>query len=66
MNEAGVVYIIQINMADPGQERNWDNMGAYEDLEQAEAQVEWLKGEYGDEIEYRIDIINFYPAKEQA
>lgn len=57
------IYIIQINMADnDADEPIWDNAGAYELLEHAETQLEWMKTEYGDEIDYRIDIINFYPA----
>jgi len=54
------VHIIQINMADPGQNPDWDNVGVYQDRDQALAQIEWMKGEYGDKIEYRIDVINFY------
>jgi hypothetical protein len=54
------IYIIQINMADKGQPEQWDNCFAYTDYNQALAQIEWMKEEYGDQIEYRIDVINFY------
>ena len=61
MNEAGVVYIIQINMADKGQPEQWENCyGAFNDYNQALAKIEWMKVEYGDQIEYRIDVVNFY------
>ena len=54
------VHIIQINMADPGQNPDWDNVGVYQDRNQALAQIEWMKVEYGDEIEFRIDTQSFY------
>lgn len=61
MNEAGVVYIIQINMADKGQPEQWDNCyGVLGDYNQALAKIEWMKEEYGDQIEYRIDVVNAY------
>lgn len=56
------IYIVQIDMADKNSPPAWSNMGAYCDYPQAEAQIRWLKTEYGDEIDYRIDVINFYPA----
>jgi len=54
------VYIIQINMADPNQNPDWDNVGVYQDYQQALTQIDWMKAEYGDEIEYRIDPVQFY------
>lgn len=54
------IYIIQINMADPGQNSVWENCGAYQDREQALAKIDWMKAEYGDEIEYQIDVQTLY------
>lgn len=48
------LYVIQINMADPNQNPEWDNCDAYQDKNQALTQIEWMKGEY------RIDVVNFY------
>lgn len=61
MNEAGVVYVIQMNMSEPDDNPEWDNVEARGDHDQALAQIEWMKKEYGDQIEYRIDVVNFYP-----
>ncbi len=54
------VYIVQINMAEPDQNPDWDNMGVYQDYQQALAHIEWCKGEYGDTIEFRVDVQSFY------
>ena len=49
-------YIVQMNMADLGQEPQWtdceDAQFAVE--KEALARIEWMKGEYGDQIEYRV------------
>ena len=49
-------YKIQIDMAEFGEPALWQDV---QDLvvdtpEQAEAQIAWMKKEYGDTIEYRI------------
>lgn len=54
------VYIVQINMAELFQPPQWDNMGVYQDYQQALAHIDWCKGEYGDQIEFRVDIKSFY------
>ncbi len=54
------VHVVQINMAEPGQNPDWDNCGVYEDYDQAVAHIEWMKKEYGDEIEFRVDVQSFY------
>ena len=51
-------YIVQINMADKGQKTQWTDcedakFGAEAD---ALARIEWMKGEYGDQIEYRVRV----------
>jgi hypothetical protein len=61
MIETGdAVHIVQINMADPEQNPEWDNCGVYQDYQQALAHIEWMKGEYGNEIEFRVDVQSFY------
>jgi hypothetical protein len=49
-------YIVQINMADRGQATQWTDCldAKFAAQEQALARIEWMKGEYGDQIEYRI------------
>ena len=49
-------HIVQINMADAGQKPDWQDCDDAEFVaqEDAEARIEWMKGEYGDTIEYRI------------
>jgi hypothetical protein len=49
-------YIVQINMADRGQETQWTDCedAKFATQEQAQARIEWMKGEYGDQIEYRV------------
>ena len=54
------IYVIQINMAEPNQTRVWENMGVYQDYDQALAHIEWCKGEYGADVEYRVDVQSFY------
>jgi hypothetical protein len=54
------IYIIQINMADANQNPEWDNMGVYQDYDQALKHIEWCKGEYGADIEFRVDVQSFY------
>jgi len=56
------VYIVQINMAEPNQNPDWDNVGVYQDRQQAVTQIDWMKAEYGDTIEFRIDTVQFYIA----
>ena len=54
------VYIVQINMADPGQNPEWDNVNVYQGLGDAERQIDWMLGEYGDNIEYRINTVQIF------
>jgi hypothetical protein len=37
------VYIVQINMAEPDQTPDWDNMGVYQDYQQALTHIDWCK-----------------------
>ncbi len=49
-------YIVQLNMADRGQETQWTDCedAKFATQEQALERIEWMKGEYGDQIEYRV------------
>jgi hypothetical protein len=49
-------YIVQINMADRGQETQWTDCedAKFVAQEDALARIEWMKGEYGNQIEYRV------------
>jgi hypothetical protein len=49
-------YIVQMNMADKGQETQWTDCedAKFAEQEHALARIEWMKGEYGDQIEYRV------------
>jgi hypothetical protein len=48
-------YIVQMNMADRGQETQWTDCpdAKFATQRGALAHIEWMKGEYGDQIEYR-------------
>jgi hypothetical protein len=49
-------YIVQINMADRGQATQWTDCEDAKFAVQKDAleRIEWMKGEYGDQIEYRV------------
>jgi hypothetical protein len=49
-------YIVQMNMADRGQATQWTDCedAKFAAQEQALDRIEWMKGEYGDQIEYRV------------
>jgi hypothetical protein len=46
-------------MADRGQETQWTDCldAKFATQEQALARIEWMKGEYGDQIEYRVRMV---------
>jgi hypothetical protein len=52
-------YIVQMNMADRGQETQWTDCldAKFATQEQALERIEWMKGEYGDQIEYRVRMV---------
>jgi hypothetical protein len=54
------IYLIQFNMADDDRSPIWVPVRAYYTREAAEAHVEWMRGEYGAEIEYRVDLSELY------
>jgi hypothetical protein len=52
-------YIVQMNMADRGQATQWTDCedAKFATQEQALERIEWMKGEYGDQIEYRVRMV---------
>jgi hypothetical protein len=52
-------YIVQMNMADKGQATQWTDCedAKFAAQEHALAHIEWMKGEYGDQIEYRVRML---------
>ena len=49
-------YNVQMNMADRGQQPQWTDCqdAEFAVKKDALARIEWMKGEYGDQIEYRV------------
>ena len=49
-------YIVQMSMADLGQASQWTDCEDAKFVAEADAlaRIEWMKGEYGDQIEYRV------------
>ena len=54
------VYLIQINMADEDRNPEWEPVRAYHTLTDAQAHVEWMQGEHGEEIEFRVEPLELY------
>ena len=52
-------YIVQMNMADRGQKTQWTDCldAKFATQEDALERIEWMKGEYGDQIEYRVRML---------
>jgi hypothetical protein len=52
-------YIVQINMADRGQATQWTDCedAKFAAQEDALERIEWMKAEYGDQIEYRVRML---------
>jgi hypothetical protein len=52
-------YIVQMNMADRGQATQWTDCEDAKFVAQEDAleRIEWMKGEYGDQIEYRVRML---------
>ena len=50
------MFKVQIDMAEFGEQALWQDVEGIEfkTYEQARAHITWMKGEYGDTIEYRI------------
>ena len=56
-----VLYVVQIDMADEGQNPDWSNCRAFDTQAAAEQNIEWMKQEYGDTISYQIVMLEYYP-----
>jgi hypothetical protein len=59
-----VTYIVQMNMADRGQETQWTDCedAKFATRAQALTHIEWMKKEYGDTIQYRAQPYAEYPS----
>lgn len=60
------VYLIQINIANEDQNPEWSPVQVYETKDSAEAQVEKMKIEYGEHVEFRIEMLKFFPDASKA
>ena len=57
-----VLHVVQIDMADAGQyNSDWQNVRAFDTQEAAVEHVEWMRGEYGQDIEFQITMLEYYP-----
>ena len=56
-----VLYVVQIDMADEGQNPDWSNCRAFDTQAAAEQNIEWMKQEYGDTIPFQIVMLEYYP-----
>ena len=55
-----VLYVVQIDMADDGQNPDWSNVRAYDTQAAAEQNIEWMKQEDGDTIPFQIVMLEYY------
>ena len=55
------IYLIQINLADQDQNAEWAPVRACETRADAQAQVASMQSEYGEQVEFRIEALEFYP-----
>ncbi len=55
-----ILYVVQIDMADEGNNPDWANVRAFESNEEALADIEWMKGEYGQDIPFQITMLEFH------
>ena len=56
-----VLYVVQIDMANEGQNPDWSNCRAFDTLAAAEQNIEWMKQEYGDTIPFQITMLEYHP-----
>ena len=56
-----VLYVVQINMADEGQNPDWSNCRAFDTQAAAEQNIEWMRQEYGDTIPFQITMLEYHP-----
>ena len=54
------VYLILMDMADAGDNPDWTPVRAYHTQADAQAHVEWMQGEHGEEIEFRVEPLELY------
>ena len=56
-----ILHVVQMDMADEGQNADWANIRACATQEAAVEHVEWMRGEYGADIPFQITMLEFYP-----
>ena len=55
-----VLYVVQMDMADMGQNPDWTNVRAFNTQEAALQDIEWMKGEYGDTIPFQVVMLEYH------
>ena len=55
------LYVVQIDMADEGQNPDWSNVRAFDTQEAADRDIEWMKQEYGDTIPFQVIMLEYHP-----
>ena len=56
-----ILHVVQMDMANEGQNADWSNVRAFATQAAAVKHVEWMRGEYGAEIPFQITQLEFYP-----
>ena len=56
-----ILHVVQMDMADEGQNADWSNVRAFATQAAAVKHVEWMRGEYGADIPFQITMLEFYP-----
>ena len=56
-----ILHVVQMDMADEGQNADWSNVRAFATQAAAVKHVEWMRGEYGADIPFQITQLEFYP-----
>ena len=60
-----VLYVVQINMADEGQNPDWSNCRAFDTQAAAEQNIKWMRQEYGKDIPFQIVMLEYHPEAAQ-
>lgn len=56
-----ILHVVQMDMANEGQNADWSNVRAFATQAAAVKHVEWMRGEYGADIPFQITMLEFYP-----
>ena len=55
-----ILHVVQMDMADEGQNADWANIRACETQDAAVKHIEWMRGEYGADIPFQIVMLEYY------